>query len=789
MAKSTAASPAKKFVRFSLLQRLQHITFLISFSILGFTGLPQKFPLSPISAAIFSLFGGIEVIRQIHHVSAIVMIIISLIHVLELLYMLVVLRSPISMIPWITDIQHVYDDVMYYLGFRKHKAYYGRYSYAEKAEYLALIWGTVVMALTGFMMWNPLLTVNFLPGEAIPAAKAAHGGEAVLAVLAIIVWHFYHVHIKTLNKSMFIGTLTREEMEHEHPAELAALESGKQPEPIPTAVLRKRQMLYAPMALVILVAFGFGFYYFVGYETTALASAPQGETAQVFVQVTPTPVAAAVETVSGPALNWNDYVGPLFEKKCITCHHGVVPSGGLDLTTYADALKGGKKGPAVVPNSTASSVLIQAQAASIHPGQLTADELVNITAWIDAGAPETAAAASQGVAAPPALDWKNLIGPMFQQKCAGCHGASGQAGLNVSTYADALKGGKTGAGIVPKASADSEIIKIQAAGGHPGQFSAEDLAKVKEWIDAGAPEIAPAGAAPAAAAPAARDWKTVIGPMFQQKCAGCHGASGQAGLNLSTYADALKGGKDGPGIVPKASADSEIIKIQAAGGHPGQFSAEDLAKVKEWIDAGAPEIAPAEAAPAAAAPAAPDWAGLAGPLFKQKCLACHGEGGQAGLNLSTYADALKGGKDGAGIVPKASAESEIVKIQAAGGHPGQLSAEELAQIKAWIDAGAVETATTSAAPAAAPLTWETFTGALFQQKCAACHGAAAVGGLNLSTYADALKGGATGPVITPKDAANSLLVTKQAAGGHPGQLTPEELAQVKQWIDAGALEK
>ena len=116
---------------------------------------------------------------------------------------------------------------MYYFGLRKHKAYYGRYNYAEKAEYLAVVWGTVIMGITGFMMWNPIATTRYLPGEFIPAAKAAHGGEAVLAVLAIIIWHFYHVHIRHLNKSMFTGKITEKEMAHEHPAELAQIKAGE----------------------------------------------------------------------------------------------------------------------------------------------------------------------------------------------------------------------------------------------------------------------------------------------------------------------------------------------------------------------------------------------------------------------------------------------------------------------------------------------------------------------------------------------------------------------------------
>jgi mono/diheme cytochrome c family protein len=91
--------------------------------------------------------------------------------------------------------------------------------------------------------------------------------------------------------------------------------------------------------------------------------------------------------------------------------------------------------------------------------------------------------------------------------------------------------------------------------------------------------------------------------------------------------------------------------------------------------------------------------------------------------------------------------------------------------------------------AASALTWDNSIGALFQTKCATCHGAAATGGLNLSTYADAMKGGDSGPVIIPGDSAHSLLVTKQQVGNHPGQLTLEEITQVIEWIDAGALEK
>jgi cytochrome b subunit of formate dehydrogenase len=410
MTKPTGDSKTKTYIRFDIVQRIQHITFLVSFTLLGFTGLIQKYALSPISTFFFDVLGGVETARIIHHTSAIVMMIVSIFHVLEVLYRVFVLRTPISMIPWINDAKHIYDDVLYYLGRRKHKAYYGHYSYAEKMEYLALIWGTVVMGLTGFMMWNPISTLRFLPGEAIPAAKAAHGGEAVLAVLAIVIWHFYHVHIKHLNKSMFIGTLSREEMEHEHPAELAAMDAGEHPEPIPAAVLRKRQMIYTPIAIVILAIFSYGFYFFIGYETTAVTTVPIGATVQIYVPQTATPIPTAttaptkapsatpvsaegtpaVALASAPStanaiVTWDSSLGPLFAQKCLMCH-GASASGGLILSSYADAMKGGASGIVFTSGDAANSLIITKFESGKHSyATLSPEELALIKTWIDAG--------------------------------------------------------------------------------------------------------------------------------------------------------------------------------------------------------------------------------------------------------------------------------------------------------------------------------------------------------------------------------------------------------------------
>jgi cytochrome b subunit of formate dehydrogenase len=381
------------FTRFDVSQRIEHIVFLLSFSILGFTGLIQKFSEIQISDTLILILGGIDRVRMIHHYSAIVMMIVSGYHVIVLAYKVFVLRVNWTMLPVIEDIQHLFQDISYFLGFRKHRGYYGRYNYAEKVEYLAVVWGTLIMGLTGFMMWNPLSTTRLLPGDFIPAAKAAHGAEAILAVLAIVVWHFYHVHIKHFNKSMFTGKLTRTEMMHEHPGELARIETGQNENHLPIKVLRRRQQVFFPAALIFTVAFGFGIYKFANFEVTAITTIPQGETAQVYVPVTPTPrpsptppptLAPGAEV---GALTWDGTFSGLFRNRCSTCH-GFTKVGGLSLSTYQDALKGGNSGPAIIPGDPDNSILVQKQSLGNHPGQLTIDELNQVITWIQAGAPE-----------------------------------------------------------------------------------------------------------------------------------------------------------------------------------------------------------------------------------------------------------------------------------------------------------------------------------------------------------------------------------------------------------------
>jgi cytochrome b subunit of formate dehydrogenase len=63
----------------------------------------------------------------------------------------------------------------------------------EKAEYWALVWGGAVMAITGVALWATNWMLAWLPKSVLDFATAVHFYEAVLATLAVFVWHFYAV--------------------------------------------------------------------------------------------------------------------------------------------------------------------------------------------------------------------------------------------------------------------------------------------------------------------------------------------------------------------------------------------------------------------------------------------------------------------------------------------------------------------------------------------------------------------------------------------------------------------
>lgn len=278
----------QQYHRFDIFQRSEHIVLLVSFTVLAVTGLPQMYSQQPWATVMILGMGGIETVRIIHRVAAVALILGTIYHFAALAYRIYVKRVALTMLPGLQDVKDGLQALGHNLGIVKSAPRMGRYNFGEKIEYWAVIWGTVVMVITGFMLWNPIATTSVLPGEFIPAAKAAHGGEALLAVLSILTWHFYHVHVKRFNRSMFTGYISREEMEEEHALELEEIEQGlPRVEPNPEVINRRRRV-FLPVAAVVTVLLLIGLYFFVTFEQTAITTVPR-QPIDVFVPVTPLP--------------------------------------------------------------------------------------------------------------------------------------------------------------------------------------------------------------------------------------------------------------------------------------------------------------------------------------------------------------------------------------------------------------------------------------------------------------------------------------------------------------------
>jgi cytochrome b subunit of formate dehydrogenase len=391
-------SDEKRYTRFSIFQRVEHILLIASFTLLGLTGLPQKYADTPFCAWLIAALGGIEAIRMIHRTAAAVFVLESVYHFAVAGYKLYVLRVAATMVPNLKDATDALQAFLYNLGFTTKAPKLPRYNFAEKAEYWALIWGLVVMAGTGFILWNPIWSARFLPGQIIPASKAAHGGEAVLAVAAIILWHFYNVHIKHLNLAMFKGNMTRHQMEEEHGQELEEIEAGMT-NPVPEAtVMARRVAIYTPIAVVFMVL-GFVLVYEVAtFESTAITTLPKNQIGEVYVPQTPTPIPptptplppkpTATPDTTGAALppqTWASGVGAIFDTNCSACHGAVA---GLGLQTYADAMKGGVSGAVIKPGDPDTSLVVTTVKGGDHAGKFSADELQVVISWIKANAPE-----------------------------------------------------------------------------------------------------------------------------------------------------------------------------------------------------------------------------------------------------------------------------------------------------------------------------------------------------------------------------------------------------------------
>jgi cytochrome b subunit of formate dehydrogenase len=172
-------------------QRIQHGLLALSFIILAISGFALKFPDSWLAW----ILGSDEGIRRwTHRGAALVMVVLSLYHVAHVLFTPKGRQLLRDFLPRRQDLREGIQNLRYGLGRHPRPAHpASRFGYVEKLEYWAVVWGTIIMSVTGFMVWFPVQVTWLFPRWIIDVATTIHYYEAILACLAILVWHFYHV--------------------------------------------------------------------------------------------------------------------------------------------------------------------------------------------------------------------------------------------------------------------------------------------------------------------------------------------------------------------------------------------------------------------------------------------------------------------------------------------------------------------------------------------------------------------------------------------------------------------
>jgi len=213
---SEAVAAERYFVRLNYSERVQHVIFAGCFFVLVVTGFMLKLPEN-----FLTFFGDAgEVLfryrRLLHRSAGSLMVLVGVYHVYYLLFKSAGRRWLIDMLPRLKDLKDMRDNLLYFFNVKKEPPEFDRFCYKHKIEYGALIAGTTIMTLTGIILWTQYEWSKFI----VDIAALVHGMEAILACLAIMIWHFYEIHFRPhkspLDKLWLTGIISEEEMKEEY---------------------------------------------------------------------------------------------------------------------------------------------------------------------------------------------------------------------------------------------------------------------------------------------------------------------------------------------------------------------------------------------------------------------------------------------------------------------------------------------------------------------------------------------------------------------------------------------
>lgn len=232
------------FLRMNLSERIQHFVLIITFFILILTGIPLIFYEFKFLKFFFAGERSFYIRGILHRVAAVGLILNTIWHILYTIFTKRGKNNFKELLPRLKDFKDAFEIFWHHLGltrflykrgifknFFSSRPYwlfekppeYGRYNFIEKFEYWAVVWGTLIMIISGFFMWNVELSLSLFPLWVHDIFIIVHGYEAILAFLAVIIWHMYNVHLNPevfpMSKIWLNGKITGKELRTLHPLE------------------------------------------------------------------------------------------------------------------------------------------------------------------------------------------------------------------------------------------------------------------------------------------------------------------------------------------------------------------------------------------------------------------------------------------------------------------------------------------------------------------------------------------------------------------------------------------
>jgi len=228
-------TPSTHLRRFDARTRVLHVIVMTTFLGLAATGLPLLFSEAAWAQRLASLFGGFHGAGLVHRVFGATLLAAVVWHVADVVWRAFVrgerglFWGPNSMVPQPRDFADFFGMMKWFAGAGP-RPRFEHFTYWEKFDYWAVLWGTALMGAAGLILWFPVAASRLLPGWMFNIALFVHGAEASLAIGFIFVVHFFNGHLRPdkfpMDVVIFTGTVAAGEMRHERAAEYDRLEAA-----------------------------------------------------------------------------------------------------------------------------------------------------------------------------------------------------------------------------------------------------------------------------------------------------------------------------------------------------------------------------------------------------------------------------------------------------------------------------------------------------------------------------------------------------------------------------------